>query len=267
MQESAISNVQVPNQTHGNGLRVLLQRENRVWWGSRRWLVQTLLAVGGLNGLLAVVLYILPNVMAAAGETMDPIEAGVQLYMGLGAFAIAIDTIILTQDTLIGEIESGVAEWVLSKPVSRASYILAKLLANALGLLVTLIILPGAVAYLLLSLANGAPYPALAFVGALGILALHTLFYLALSLLMGAVVKDRGLLLAVTLGSLLGGALFVDLIPQLTLFTPWALPNIAAALGLGVPLPPALLAPIAVTLLLSVAAVALALWRFERREL
>lgn len=249
------------------GFRNLLARENMVWWGSRRWWLQALLGIAGLNGFLAVVLFVLPGILAAAGEAMDPIEAGLQMFMGLGAFALAIDAIILTQDTIIGEKESGIAEWVLSKPVSRNAYLMAKLLANALGIFVTLILLPGLGAYALLSLAAGKPYATAPFLGGMGVLALHTLFYLALSLMMGALAESRGLLLAVTLGSVLGGALLIDFIPLLALTTPWALPNIAGVLALGAQLPVELLLPIVLTTLLTLVAVAVALWRFQRAEL
>lgn len=250
-----------------SGFWNLLARENKVWWGSRRWLLQTALGVVGLGGFLAFVLFVLPGMLAATGETMDAIEAGVQMFFGLGAFALGIDVIILTQDTIIGEKESGVAEWVLSKPISRHAYLLAKLLANALGILVTLILLPGALAYLLLTLADGAAYPVTPFLWGMGALTLHTLFYLVLSLAMGTLADSRGTVLAVTLGSLLGGSLIINFLPPATLVTPWALPNVAGALALGAPLLPEFLLPMTVTAMLTVAALGLALWRFQQAEL
>lgn len=160
-----------------------------------------------------------------------------------------------------------VAEWVLSKPISRHAYLLAKLLANALGILVTLILLPGALAYLLLTLADGAAYPVTPFLWGMGALTLHTLFYLVLSLAMGTLADSRGTVLAVTLGSLLGGSLIINFLPPATLVTPWALPNLAGALALGAPLLPEFLLPMTVTAMLTVAALGLALWRFQQAEL
>lgn len=253
-------------QTQKSGFWNLLARENKVWWRSRRWLLQTVVGVAGLGGFLAFALFALPGMVEAAGETMDTLEAGVQIFFGLGAFALAIDVIILTQDTIIGEKESGIAEWVLSKPVSRPAYILAKLLANSLGILVTLILLPGVVAYLLFTLA-GAGVSAPNFVAAMGLLALHTLFYLALSLMMGVVADSPGTLLAVTLGSVLGGAVLIDVIGRAAFVTPWLLANIAVAVAQGVSLPTIMWVPIAATAVLTVVAIAVAIWRFERAEL
>lgn len=250
-----------------SGFWNLLSRENKVWWTGRRWLLQTLVGVGGLGGVLAVALFILPGMAEAAGETLDPLEAGVQIFFGMGAFALAIDIIILTQDTIIGEKESGIAEWVLSKPVSRPAYILAKLLANALGILITLILLPGVVAYTLFALAD-ASMPATTFAAAMGILALHTLFYLALSLMMGVIADSPGALLAVTLGSALGGAVLIDFIGRAAFLTPWPLGNIAVALAQGAALPANIMwTPIAATTALALLAVGIAIWRFEHAEL
>jgi len=253
--------------TNGSGFWNLLRRENRVWWAGRRWLLQILVGAAGLGGFLAFTLFALPGMVEATGETLDSIEAGVQIFFGLGAFALAIDIIILTQDTIIGEKESGIAEWVLSKPVSRPAYILAKLLANALGVLVTLILLPGAVAYGLFSLADAA-IPATNFAAAMGVLALHTFFYLALSLMMGVIAESQGTLLAVTLGSVLGGAVLVDFVGRVAFITPWLLGNVAVGLAQGAALPAAILwTPIVATSTLTLVAVAVAIWRFDKAEL
>lgn len=250
-----------------SGFWNLLARENKVWWRTSRWLLQILVAVVGLGGFLAFALFALPPMAEAAGEQVNVMEAGAQIFFGLGTLALAIDIIILTQDTIIGEKQSGTAEWVLSKPVSRPAYVLAKLLANALGAFVTLIVLPGATAYVLFSLAAGEPFPPLPFLTALGIMALHTLFYLTLSLMMGVLADSRGTYLAVTLGSALGGMLLVDFIGRAAFVTPWLLNNLAVATAQGISLPPLMLLPIAATAVLTIVAMAVAIWRFEHAEL
>lgn len=249
-----------------SGFANLLGRENRLWWGTRRWLLQTLVGVLGMNGLLAIILFVLPGIAAAAGEPIDAREAGTQIFFGLSALAFAVDVIIVTQDTIIGEKESGVAEWVLSKPVSRTAYVMAKFVANAAGFLVTLIIIPGIVAYILFLLA-GVTMPLGSFLAAEGVVALHTLFYLALSLLMGVIANSTGTLLAVTLGSVLGGAILVDFIGGAAFLTPWPLGNIAVGIAMGAPLPPIAWAPIIATAVWTVVALAVAVWRFGKAEL
>lgn len=252
--------------TPAGGFRNLLARENKLWWGGRQWLLQGLLGVAGLGGLLAFILFVLPGMVPAGEASLDPREGGAQIFFGLGALFLALDVIILTQDMIIGEKQSGVAEWVLSKPVSRPAYLLAKLLANSLGILVMLILLPGLVAYVLFSLA-GLALPAADFAPALAILALHTFFYLALALLMGVVSESRGLFLAVTLGSLLGGALLLNLLGRAAFVTPWPLGNVAVALALGAPLAGVLWLPVVATAVLALLAIGGAIWRFEQAEL
>ncbi len=85
--------------------------------------------------------------------------SGVEMLFKLGGMALAIGAIVLVQDAIIGERQLGVTEWLLSKPVSRPAYVLSKLLAHGLGVLVILVGLQGALGYGLLSLAVGEPFP------------------------------------------------------------------------------------------------------------
>ena len=85
--------------------------------------------------------------------------------------------------------------------------------------------------------------------------------------MMGVVAESPGVLLAVTLGSVLGGAVLVDFIGRAAFVTPWLLGNIGVAVAQGVALPALMWLPIAATALLTVIAVAIAIWRFEKAEL
>lgn len=248
------------------GFGPLFSKESRAWWGTRRWLVQALLWLVVVNGLLALVLFAMPRIMPAdqaPANATELVQSGLQAFFGAGGMALAIGVIVLSQDTLIGEKQAGTAEWVLSKPVSRFAFWLSKLAAHAIGALVILILLQGLVAYLQLS--SFERLEPLAFLGGLGILALHTLFYLALTLLMGVLVDNRALVLAVSLGTLLAGSLLVS-IEQLLYVTPWGLSNVAVATAAGLALPTELYLPIAVTAGWCLLFVAVALWRIRRLE-
>lgn len=54
-------------------------------------------------------------------------------------------------------------------------------------------------------------------------LALHSPFYLALTLMMGVLTDSRGKLLDVSLGVLLGGLLVASLPGRFAMLTPWSL--------------------------------------------
>jgi len=104
----------------------------------------------------------------------------------------------------------------------RRSYVLAKLAANALPMLVLLVGLPSLLAYSMLSLRMGAPFPVAPFLSAVGIMTVHTLFYLTLTLMLGTIFNNRGPILGITLGvplmlaalSWLLGALMVVVAPE-----------------------------------------------------
>lgn len=252
------------------GLTNLLRKENGTWWGTRRWLVQSILWTVIINGFVAFALFVVPLAAqvtrAPEAAEMDPLSNGVQALFQIGTIALAAGTIILVQDSIIGERQLGVAEWVLAKPVSRSAYVLAKLVAHGMGILVILVGLQGAIAYGLLSLALGEPFPLQPYlVGMVG-LALHTLFYLSLTLLMGVLTDDRGKLLGVSLGALLGGLLIAGLLGKLAMATPWALASTLPAAVLQTPLPMPIWLPLTVTAGLVIIFVAVALYRFDRLE-
>ncbi len=249
------------------GFGPLLRKELRTWWGGRRWIIQALLWQLVINGLLVMVLFVLPQVVPDdAAVDSNPLQG----FFSIGSLALAIGVIIMVQDALPAELTGGTAEWLLAKPVARPAFILAKLAAHTIGMLVVLIALPGAVALLLLSAAG--PVDVGAFLIGLAVLALHTFFYLTLTLMMGVVTRSRGLILAVPLGVLLGGQLILTLtamlpVGQLLLLTPWPLPNVATALASGAELSLSLIAPVLATAVWSAVFIAVTLWRFDRLEL
>lgn len=248
----------------------LLRRENTVWWGGSRWWVVGLLALAGLNGLLAFALFLLPAIMQAAGQTVEVVEAGAQFFFVLGALAVAVAAIILSHDAIVSEKQSGVTEWVLSKPVRRSAYVLAKLAGSLIGTLAVLVILQSIVAGALFAVAHrteGLALPLARFVGAVGLMGLHTAFYLILTIALGVFASNRTVVLGVPLAVLLGGSLLSQFAGPLALVTPWLLPQFAAGLVQTPSLPAIMWLPAGLTALWSVLIVAAALWAFELAEL
>ena len=247
------------------GFCSLLGKELQSWWGTRRWWIQGLVWVLALNGLLFVGLFVLPGIMAAQGETpVDPMEIGGQLFFSLGMIAVSVGVIVISQGEIIDERQSGTASWILSKPVSRSAFILSKLAANALSILCVMILLPAMLAYVQLAIASGAGLDSLAFPGALLMTALHALFYLSLTIFLGVILENRGAILGISLGVLLGGLLLRNL-PLVGFITPWILPDIAGAL-LTAP-ENLFLQPVIMTGVWSAAFTASALVAFQKVEL
>jgi ABC-type transport system involved in multi-copper enzyme maturation permease subunit len=253
------------------GFANLFRNESREWWGSRRWLKKISLWLLVLNGLVALLLFVLPAIVEVTPEEhagpRSPVAMGIQAFFQIGAVSLAIGTIILAQGKVIGEKQTGITEWILSKPVARPAYFLAKLAAHSVGILVIMIGIQSAVAYGLVWLANGGPLPLLPFLTGVGGLALHTLFYLTLTMMMGVFAKTRGQVLCVALGSLFGGMFLPILIKELGFVTPWCLPDILRQLALGIPLPlTSTLIPILATAIWSIVFVSAALWKLPRLE-
>lgn len=262
------------NQSRGwkMGLNNLLSRENGKWWRTSRWWVQSL--VWGLitNGILLLLLFLLPFIQANF-EGVDPadleeIPDGITAFFSLAGIAMPIGVVIVVQGSIIAERELGTAEWILSKPVSRSAFILAKLFGHGIGILITYVILQSVIAFGLVSLSqNGLPSLSGYFAG-MGLLALTLFFYLSLTLMMEAVARSRGAVLGASLGAALGGALLVNLFPGLALVTPFAMANMIPIIVQGM-VPPGVPVwmPIAFTALWCLVFVGITLWRFNKKAL
>ena len=181
------ANLELQRVNEWNGLRGftnLFRKENRAWWGTHRWWINAVLWPIILCGLMANILFVAGDLISQAdfATTSDRIayitQTGLSVFFEFGSSMLAIGIIVLTNGLIIGEKQNGVAEWLLSKPMSRKAYILSKLVANILAMLILLIGVPSIVAYGLLSLHQAGLYPLPPFLSAVGIMILHTFFYL-----------------------------------------------------------------------------------------
>lgn len=265
-----------------SGLGNLLRRENGLWWRTSRWWVQSLLWFIILNGTLVFSLWVMPlmGTRSAAGTDASTrwqvsVNAEATAAEGLGTVLVmmgifpAFGVLIVAQGAIIGEKQSGTAAWILSGPVSRAAFILAKLIANAVGLLVTMIVLQGMLAYAQLSLSIGGFLPPIPILVALSLHALHLLFYLTLTLMLGTLFSSRGPVLAIPIAVLIGQGVLESVAGELAPWFPWhALPGkltqLATVAAGGHPLPT--FGPIMTALVASAVFVLLAVWRFRREE-
>jgi ABC-2 type transport system permease protein len=246
------------------GFANLLRNENRQWWGTRKWLVHLLLWLVVLNGFILLVGW------AERQEAITSVpvyETLIQVFFGVGALATGIGVITTAQGAIVREKQLGTAAWILSKPVSRSAFVLAKFVAYAIGFLGLAIVLPSAIFYGQ-ELWLGGRAPELApFLAGVGLLALHTLFYLALTLLLGTLYSTRGPISGIAMGVLFAGFLPPNLVPQAAMLAlPWTLRNSAVGLALGRELPTVWPIPVVATALWTAIFVGVALWRFGREE-
>ncbi|GAB4574167.1 MAG: hypothetical protein Kow0077_19330 [Anaerolineae bacterium] len=246
------------------GFGNLLRKELSAWWRFPSWLIQAVIWLAIINGMVGLILWMAP---AEATASTDAVE----VFFGISGIAASIGIIIVMQGAIMDERLSGTLEWLLSKPVARPAVILTKLLANAIGALLIMVVLQGAVAYLQFTLA-GKSLSVAAFITGLGLLYLYLLFFLALTLLMGVVFKHRGAVFGIPIGLVFGYQIILGILPGLAPYTPWALimpvsmelNGMAAMVALGAPLPT--ISPVIATLALIAIMIGLAIWRFEQME-
>lgn len=107
--------------------------------------------------------------------------------------------IILAEAAIIGEYHSGIAAWLISKPVPRGGYVVAKLGGLWIGLSVTAILIPGLVANWWLPkvepyrFVTPQPPPFGRFLAALGVTIVVLGFFIALTGFFAALIRRRGI--------------------------------------------------------------------------
>ena len=248
------------------GLANMLAKESRAWWRTRRWWIQCVLWLLLLNGT-----------MWLNFREHIPVDAAGLTFLSIAGLAVPIAAISMGQDSILGEKHSGTAAWVLSKPMKRTAFVLAKLIALGLGLLVTGVVLPGVIAFFQLRAHGLSQMLSVAgWAEAMGLVYLGILFYLTLALMLATLFHGRGPVLAITLAVMMAGvmiwsyALVEKHTPWLLAVLPWDLlmpagkVPLAALLAMGQPLPR--VTPIIGTAVWCVLFVAVAIWRFRREE-
>ncbi len=257
-----------------SGLPNMLRLEHSRWWNTRRWLVQSAVWLLLLNGIVAMTLYFNSGVIVvdSGSSPSGPPPSGppdpVGLFFVLMGALTPIGVMILTQSSIVREKQSGTAEWVLSAPLSRESFVLSKLVANSLWILAILVALQGLAFELVLMAFGVGVVPILNLLGGLALHGLHLLFWITLSLMLGSFFGGRGPVVGIPLVLFSFQELIVALaakyVPWIGLLFPQRLPELAALVAAGEPMYSTipLLAMTAWMILFTLAAI----WRFRREE-
>jgi ABC-2 type transport system permease protein len=249
------------------GFGNMLGKELGDWFGTRRWIVQAIIWLGIINGLMAFIMFVVPAMDPSA--QMSPEEElvqGLSLYFNFAVLFGAIGMIILAQDEIIQEKQSGTAAWILSKPVSRSAFVLTKLLSNFLGGLIIIAGLTGVVAYAELYLVSEQALPHLPYLMGMGLILLTLTFYLSLVIMLGTIFEQRGAVLGIAVGVLMGGLIASQFTPLVSYFLPVKMPDIATALMQGQPLPTIAISQLITAGAWSILFTIVALLRFRREE-
>jgi len=243
------------------GFGNMFRKELGQWWGTRMWWVQALLWVLILNGISTIV------VLTDGLPPQELLQEVVQTFLGMSLAAVGIGTVVTVQSAIVGEKQLGTVAWVMSKPASRAAFILAKALAYAIGYGITAILIPSMIFYFTIRQLVPVPLPLMPFMASVALVILGQLFYLMLTLMLGTFYSSRGPIAGIGIAIIMTGLLLKGFFPfQLLIMTPWPLPDVSAGLVLGMPLPSVWPVPIIAVAGWVVGMTAVALWRFGREE-
>lgn len=265
------------------GFGNLFARESRKWWRTNRWWMQSLIWLTILNGFVIFGLFVMPGIIEQTATEMEQAaQSGAEaltatefqqdipnILFGMATFFLPVGVIILVQSQVYAEKRSGVAAWILSKPVARPAYLLAKWVSDAIGILLVMIVLQMSLAYLLLRTTievNSAD-----FLLAVGMLVMLLLFYQSFTLMMSVIGQSTEVVMGASLGFLLGGMILKDVLTQvvgeLVFLMPWALPDAISLTLAGVSLPDALQRTLIAVPVLTVMCLVVMVWQFRRQEL
>lgn len=251
------------------GLGSMLRKELLEHWRTRRMLVVAIVftALGIGSPLLAR--YTPELVKALAGDQFQIVvppptaaDAVSQFLKNLGQAGV-LTAILLAMGSVAVEKERGTAALLLTKPVSRGAFLLAKLLAIAVTLLVGLL-LAGIGGYYYTAILFES-LPALGWAAMTGLLLLSLVVYASLTFL-GSVLSRSSLAAAgIGIGALIV-LFFLSALPSIGPFTPGGLTAPGAALAIGKD-PGAVIGPLLANLAGVVAVFGLAWLAFRRQEL
>ncbi len=249
------------------GLENVLHGEMKSWFSTRRWWVQILIWAASVNLIFFIVALTTPKSRASLDSTLMLFN----IFMGLvGPIGVSI----VMQSAVVGEKRSGTAAWVLSKPVSRVAFIIAKLIANGIGIALTMVLVQGLIAWLISRFMLGFDLPVLGVLAALGIHFANILFYLTLTLMLGTMFEQTAPVIGIPIAFMFAQNLLMSFFSVLARIFPWTLaipvngdktPSIAMNLMSGIKVPSFL--PLYVTLASSALFITLAVWIFNKQEL
>lgn len=257
------------------GLGNLMKGQISDWFGSSRWWRHALIWLTVVNLLLFFTTIGFKKAAedaAAAGEAPPDFET-IMLYCIFSGMFVAFGVMIIMQGVIVGEKKSGTAAWVLSKPVTRTSFVVSRLLGSTLGILITAILLPGLVAYLTIGLFTPIGWPSpLDFLAGLAVLAISMFFWLTLTLVSGTFFSSVGGVIAIPLATYFAMWLLPGYFPLLLYVSPIiltirggdAFPAVAESLMNGEA--PFSWIPFIATIVFSTIFAGVAIWRFNRQQ-
>ncbi|MFX1518122.1 MAG: ABC transporter permease [Promethearchaeota archaeon] len=197
------------------GLNNLFRAELSMWFKKKVFLVRLLLWCGLSNGMAILIWLQAPT-------------AGTEPIFVFGIFAgltSSIGITIIMQESIVGEIKSGAASWILSKPITRKSYIFAKWIGNSIGAAISMILAPTLIFYVLYFLFTGELLSLVMLLPVIAVLLLNMLFFLTFTLMMGSLQRNSSLVIGVPIAFYVIQQIIFNFTNSLINIVPWGLTN------------------------------------------
>lgn len=167
-----------------SGLGNLISMETGRWIQSHRWLTNVLIYLSTFQ------FFIIANITGNS-YLLRP-QLGIQQLIGLVPIFVPIAVVVLLQNEVIKERELGTMAWVLTSPVSRSTFIVAKYLVNILWALTLTVVIEFASCWFIFPILSQRLPPVDVYLATMGVDMLYALFFITLTMMLGCFLRSRG---------------------------------------------------------------------------
>jgi ABC-2 type transport system permease protein len=235
------------------------------WFKTKTWWIHCLIW-GGISAFIIGAVAFTP--------TPPPAMELITIAFIITGLFPAVGVIIIMQDAIVGEKREGTAAWVLSKPLTRPAFVLSKVIANSIGVVVTMIIVPFSIVLSIIYITKNSVLVPLGIFEAMGVIFISHFFFLSLTLMLGTFFNGRAPVVGIPLAILFLQQQLIGLVPSLAYVLPWSLVvpltentnALTALLITGTPVQSFHLILLSIIALESILFLSIGLFRFNREE-
>ncbi|MFW9910921.1 MAG: hypothetical protein ACFFEU_00490 [Candidatus Thorarchaeota archaeon] len=213
------------------GMKNLIGREIYHERSRMYWIQQILVWTLFTNGLVVLILSLPASMIEGMASAYI---LSLSIFYSILALLISIFIPILMQGIVIDEKLSGIAAWILSKPVSKKAYLLSKLAASILAIIGVSVVINGVIGYGVFSV-FGYTLSIPGFLMNLGLAGIVVAYSVCLTVMLGTFTTSRGKVLAAAVGLGFGAQLVARYFPLVIFLIPYSLPVMGIGLVTGDP--------------------------------
>jgi ABC-2 type transport system permease protein len=225
-----------PSGTMFLGFRNVFRKEVTEWLHGPKVLVIAVLSIA--VAIFTTMLTRIEQATMDPGEILDiSTDPTVNALLGWSGQIVGLMAIIATMTIISVERDRGTLAWTLTNPVSPTSILAAKFAASMIVFSLVVVVIPMGIAVGVATVAYGA-LPDLGTIAAFTVLFLAVpMFFLALTIGLGAVIRSTAGIAAVALAVLFVPQMLGGMVPHLTELSPTSIGQWAQAVVMGNPAP------------------------------